>query len=250
MTIDEFAQLAPGLSGAFHVEKIKHFAWYVLTQENQERFDLTDIRRCYGALHFALPTNLSNQLQQLADKKPPELLRDSGGYRLEGRVKQQLDSKYGQRPTTIAVHEMLQSLPGKVSDEAERVYLTEALTCYRHKAFRAAIVMTWNLAYDHLLNWIMATQLPAFNAAISRRFQKKAAVTVTNKEDFGDEFKEWEVIEICGTAAIISDSVKKILSEKLTKRNMAAHPSLVTILQYQTDDVVSDLVNNVILKLA
>lgn len=249
MNIDEFAQLAPGLSGALHVEKIKHFAWFILTQEGRERFDLGDIRRCYDYLHFARPTNLSNQLQQMVDKKPPELLKDGRGFRLEGRIKEQLDGKYGQRLTTIAVAEMLQGLPGKVSNEAERVYLTEALTCYRHQAFRAAIVMTWNLAYDHLLNWIMAKHLAAFNGAIGRRYPKKAGVTMTKKEDFGDELKESEVIEISGTAGIISDNIKKILSEKLTKRNMAAHPSLVTIQQFQTDDVVSDLVNNVILRL-
>jgi hypothetical protein len=44
----------------------------------------------------------------------------------------------------------------KISDEAERLFLTEAISCLRAKAFRATIVMTWNLAYDHLLNWIAA----------------------------------------------------------------------------------------------
>ena len=50
--------------------------------------------------------------------------------------------------------------------------MTEALTCYRDRAFRATIVMTWNLAYDHLLNWIMANHLARFNAAISVRYPK------------------------------------------------------------------------------
>ena len=43
--------------------------------------------------------------------------------------------------------------------------------------------------------------------------------------------------------------LQRTLSEKLGKRNMAAHPSLVVITQYQAEDVISDLVNNVILKL-
>lgn len=71
---------------------------------------------------------------------------------------------------------------------------------------------------------------------------------MTTKDDF-EEFKESEVIEVCGKAGIINDNTKKILNDKLTRRNMAAHPSLVEITQYQADDVITDLVNNVILKM-
>jgi hypothetical protein len=60
---------------------------------------------------------------------------------------------------------------------------------------------------------------------------------------------ESEVIEVCGTASIVNDNTKKILNEKLTRRNMAAHPSLVAITQFQAQDVISDLVDNIILKL-
>ena len=38
-------------------------------------------------------------------------------------------------------------------------------------------------------------------------------------------------------------------TQTLTKRNMAAHPSVVAITVYQAQDAISDLVNNVILKL-
>jgi hypothetical protein len=169
-------------------------------------------------------------------------------YRLEARAKEQLDAKYGARPATIVVDAILQALPGKVSGEAERLFLSEALTCYRNKAFRAAIVMTWNLAYDHLLNWIVAKHLAAFNAAIPVRYSKRVGVVMAKKDDF-EEFKESEVMEVCGTANIINGNVKKILKEKLDRRNMAAHPSLVEIIVHQAEDVISDLVNNVILKL-
>lgn len=249
MTLEDFAQLVPGLAGMSHVDKIKHLAWFVLTQDSRDRVTTTEIRRCYGQLHYALPGNISNQLQQMADKKPPDLLKDSRGFRLEGRVKEQLDAKYGTRPVTVAVTASLQSLPGTISDEAERLFLSEALTCFRHKAFRATIVMTWNLAYDHLLNWIVTKHLAEFNAAIVRKYPKRIGVVMTKKEHFGDEFKEFEVIEVCGTAGLLTGNIKKILNEKLNRRNMAAHPSLVEMGQPQAEDVITDLVNNVILKL-
>ncbi|MDQ2899963.1 MAG: hypothetical protein M3Y27_18250 [Acidobacteriota bacterium] len=71
-------------------------------------------------------------------------------------MREQLDKKYGRHETTIAVSRMLKDLTGQVSDEAERLFLSEAIKCYHAKAFRSAIVMAWNLAYDDLLNWVLA----------------------------------------------------------------------------------------------
>lgn len=249
MTLEEFAQLVPGLAGMSHADKIRHLAWYALTQDGRERFATGDIRRFYDQLHYDLPGNLSGQLQALADKKPRDLLKDSRGFRLEGRLKEKLDAKYGTRPETIAVAASLQSLPGRISDEAEKLFLTEAIACLRAKAFRATVVMTWNLAYDHLLTWVVSNHLAAFNAAIIRKYPKRVGVTMTKKEDFGDEFKEFEFLEVCGVAGLLTGNLKKILNEKLNRRNMAAHPSLVVIGQLQAEEMIADLVNNVILKL-
>ena len=63
------------------------------------------------------------------------------------------------------------------------------------------------------------------------------------------ELKESEVIAICKDAGIITKDVFKIMDEKLGKRNSAAHPSSVSIGQLQTDALIVDLVDNVVLKL-
>ena len=110
----------------------------------------------------------------------------------------------------MAASALLQSLPGRVSNEAERLFLSEAIACFRSKAFRAAIVMTWNLAYDHLLNWVMANHLPAFNTAIVRKYPKRNTVSMTKKEDFTDEFTEFEAIEVCGVAGIIDSNFSAV----------------------------------------
>ncbi len=248
MTLDEFATLVPALRTMTHVDRIRHLAWFVATHEKRDRFGGADVRRCYAALHIEPPANIGSHLAQMAAKKPPELLKDARGFRLEARVKERLDGKYAQRVATVAVDAMLQALPGKVSDEAARLFLTEAITCFRSRAYRATIVMTWNLTYDCLLEWILTEHLAEFNAAIPKKFPKKAGVTVAKREDF-EEFKEFDVIELCGTGGFLPGATKKILNEKLSRRNTAAHPSLVEITQFQAEDVISDLVNNVILKL-
>jgi hypothetical protein len=64
-----------------------------------------------------------------------------------------------------------------------------------------------------------------------------------------DELKEAEFIEAARTANLLDKNTTQILKEKLSRRNMAAHPSRVSITQHSADDMITDLVTNVILKL-
>jgi hypothetical protein len=247
--LSDLIALISGFHTWSHVDKIKLFVWHLDTHRDHARVQTAQVLQCYDALHLERPANLSAQLSQLNSKKPKELLKDSKGYYLEKRVKDALDKTYGQRQVTVQVHELLTSLSGKVSSEAERLFLAEALSCFKIKAFRAAIIMAWNLAFDHLQEWIIINHLAAFNARIPVRYPRRTGVNVTKKEDFADNLKESEIIEICSSASLISGNIKKILDEKLTRRNMAAHPSTVEITQLQAEDVITDLVNNIVLKL-
>lgn len=249
MELDDLVRAIPNLARLSHAEKIKVFAWHLHTHRKMDRFDQAAIRACYDKLHYAKPSNFGPYFAQLQNKKPPVILKDRRGYRLEGQVREAFDAKHGTRPLTIVVDTMLADLPGKVPNEAERLFLTEAITCFRVKAFRAAIVMTWNVAYDHFEEWIVSHHLAAFNAQITRNYPKKTGIVIAKKEDFSNHFKESEVIEIAKSAGFLHDHIKKIMNDKLNKRNLAAHPSLIEITQYQAEDAISDLVNNVILKL-
>jgi hypothetical protein len=146
--------------------------------------------------------NLSLLFTRLSERRPKALLKDADGYYLEHSVRQKLDGKHGQHETTIALSKLLKELPGKISDEAEKLFLSEAITCYHSRAFRAAIVMVWNLAYDHLLNWILkeAARISTFQASIAARVgpKKAAGITITNRESFED-LKECETLDICET---------------------------------------------------
>src|SRR5205823_5301496 len=119
-----------------------------------------------------------------------------GGYKLEGAVRRSLDGKYGVHQSILAVSKLLADLPAEVPDTAERAFLSEAINCYRVSAYRAAIVMTWNLAFDHLLNWIMldTARIAAFNAAILKR-SSKSKVVIAKRQDF-DDLKEFDTVEI------------------------------------------------------
>jgi hypothetical protein len=231
-------------------QKIRLFAWYLHVHRSIEVFDYEAIRSCYKQLHL-VPDVVSTYIPNMASYKPPDLVKERGGYKLARSVRSELDAKHGSHRSVVQVSKLLSDLPGKVPDISEKTFLLEAMKCYRVEAYRACIVMTWNLAFDHLLRWILkdAKRLAEFNASILRRYPKKSPLTIATQEHF-EELKESEVIEICNSASLVSGNVIKILKEKLTKRNTAAHPSSVVVVQSQADDVVTDLVNNVVLTLS
>lgn len=109
--------------------------------------------------------------------------------------------------------------------------------------------MAWNLAYAHFRRVIFsdAQKVADFNKTIPMRYPK-SSVQIRSADDF-DDLKEFEAIEVAQTAKIISKNVAEIMKDKLKRRNRAAHPSSIEITQPQADDVVTDLVNNVVLKL-
>ena len=66
--------------------------------------------------------------------------------------------------------------------------------------------MTWNLAYAHLLDWILkdTKRLATFNAAITKKYPKKSGLIIGKYDEFLDELKEHEVLEICNTANLVN----------------------------------------------
>jgi hypothetical protein len=247
MTLPEFVGGVSGFPSLSHQDRIVHFGWWLHTHGGKDRFGQPEIRGCYESMHLTAP-NLSQEFSRLKTRK--RILKDAGGFRLEHKDRAKLDEKYGQHETTIAVSKQMKDLVGKLSDAGEKIFLGEAIKCYHVKAFRAATVMAWNLAYDHLLNWVLADpkRLADFNSRIIARVgtKKGAGLIVATREDF-EGLKESEVLDICSNAGLFaSDNTKKILDIQLTKRNMAAHPSLVVIGGPQADEAISSLVENVV----
>jgi len=246
--IHDFVGAVAGFYRKSAVDQLLVLAWYVESRQQRANFDSAYMRQCFRDVGVDAP-NVSAYLTRLASKKPPQLIKEKGGYRLSAATRRDLDGRLGNAPTTIAVEKALSSLPAKLPNLAERSFLAEALNCYKVQAYRATIVMTWNLTYDHITHWIFANpnRLKALNDAIATRYSKKN-LTVTEKEDF-DELKESELIEALRTARLLDKNTIQILKDKLNRRNMAAHPSRVTVTQHQADDMITDLVANVILLL-
>ena len=252
VNLSDVIACAPGFSKWSHADRIRFLAWFLHYYRKRERFSSSDIAKCYEELSMAQPSGISPFLAGMEKKRPKELLRDKGGYYLEHSLREKMTAKYGERKITVEVTKMLTDLPAKVPDVTEREFLDEALICYRNGAFRAAVVMTWNLAFGHLLNFILKRHLAAFNTqwpiSYAKQHAKARVSAISSRDDF-EELKESEILTVCKSAAIITADLYKILDEKLGKRNTAAHPSTVGVSQIQVEGVIDDLVNNVVLKL-
>jgi hypothetical protein len=250
MNLEEIVNGIPSFSSWTDADKIRFFAWFLHSKRGRDRFSAADIRACYEELSLQQPTNVNPYLAQMLNRKPREVLRDNRGYVLEKRLRDQLESKYGQRVATVQADKLLIELPDRIPELAERIFLDEAIRCFRCKAFRAAIVMAWNLAYDHLCGYVLnsSSRLADFNSQLPRSFPKARVSAVSNRDDVG-ELKESEVLQVCRSANIITNDLLKILKEKLDKRNTAAHPSTVDIAPHTAEEYIIDLIPNVVLKL-
>src|SRR6185369_1813960 len=98
-----------------------------------------------------------------------DLLRSAQGYRLSKPIRDRHDTKYGLRPSAIQLHDLLETLPSKLTSASQKDCLDEALRCFPAEGWRASIIMAWNLAFDHLCEVAIA-KLADFKAGYAKAF--------------------------------------------------------------------------------
>lgn len=201
---------------------------------------------CFEACDLSIPSNVSARLSEGLKARPPKYIKTKSGYKLERQMRETLSKKLGAETVIAQTSANLRGLEHKLPAGADKDFLKEAIDCFEVGANRAAIVMTWILVMDHLFAFIIAHKLADFNAALAKDKGVKIS-TVSHRDDFND-IKESKFIELCRSAGVISNDVRKILDQKLGTRNSCAHPSGVIVNKSKTIDFIEDLIDNVILK--
>ena len=166
--LNTFVNSIPDFTKLTHADRVRLIAWYLHTHEKREKFKVQEIGACYDLLNLERPKNLSRTVDALTETRPKQLIRSTAGYSLVRAIREEYDGKYGERNTAIEVTKLLVDLPAKVSDLAESTFLSETLICLRHGAFRATIVMCWNLAYSHFCSWLLSNHSGPFNKSVAR----------------------------------------------------------------------------------
>lgn len=243
ISIVDFTRSIPSFDQKTFISKVEVFGWYLHEICGKMKFTAIDITRCFEQTHSQQPSKIHNLLGQLCDKKPAHLLKDAQGYRLAASVRTQLDRSL-RKPAGAQTSALLSGLIPQITDASKKTFLNETIACFNSSAYRAAIIMAWNLTYSHICDRIFWTHAVAFNAQRAKVFPKMPELS--KRTDFED-YKESVVIEICRGARIFDATVCKILTSRLDRRNAAAHPSSAVFTSIQAEDQITDLVNNVLL---
>ncbi len=163
MTHEEFFERNRELPNWSREDQYLAWAWYLTTFQGKEEFLNEDIAQCYRCLQLPAPDFIKGQGSELwrAKKLLPSEPRRFNCYRLERLTREALDQKFARRPEpkehveTLELRENLEDSQKELTEPSEKLYLNEAITCLKHGAFRAAVVMGWNLAYDHPCHYVL-----------------------------------------------------------------------------------------------
>ena len=227
---------------------VELFVYFLTVELGQEAASPKQIAECFSACDLAVPGNVAARLSEGLKGRPPKYIKANGGYKLQRHMREALSRKLGAEQITVQTSATLRGLEHRLPEGTDKDFLKEAIDCFEAGANRATIMMVWILTIDHLFAYILAHKLDAFNDALAKINDRSVRVKVIAQRDDFNDLKESRFIEICRTAKIIGNDVRKILDQKLDTRNSSAHPSGVVINKSKVIDFVEDLVENVILK--
>jgi len=257
MTLVEFISQFTYFKDFSRKSKILVISYYLRKHQGITEFSGADIRRSFKEALIRVPSDLSRLLSELSFGRNSPLLKAPTKYRFSLSLDgfNEVETVLANKPSTsesqnafleLAIPHLKKSII-KVKEENRRKFLAEAISCLGVEAQRATIIMTWLTTIDHLQDYILLHKLSDFKQALSKRSDKYGKITVSTKDDFSD-ISEAVFIEVCRSAKVITNDVRKILDEKLGIRNSAAHPSTVTFHDTKVVNFIEDLVDNVIVK--
>jgi hypothetical protein len=139
-----------------------------------------------------------------------------------------------------AIAESLRKLPERMPflTEAQTHLRNEVIRCLECSAYRAAIVMAWNFAFDYVRHWVFSNHLAPFNNSLTTRYTIQRGGQTLPRYDAISQYPDfWEarpapgertVLDTCQDANILPGKAYDSLVECLRRRNDYAHPNFKT----------------------
>lgn len=231
--------------------QLEYFVYFLTIEKQLGTTQATAVRNCFLISDISPYSNISQYLNQNTkgtSKQPPKFLRIKDGYQLHRQLKNSIEISIEKKPLKAQVNKDLRQLLTFIENPNENEFLKEAIDCYEISAYRASIVMVWNMTIDHLFNFILKHKIADFNTALALNTDKRIKITSVSERDDFNEIPENKFIEFCRVSKIISNDIRKILDTKLGIRNTYAHPSNLIMSESKAIEFIEDLINNVILK--
>ncbi len=247
MNLLDFAMQVPGFDDLSPSQKIDYFAYFLMAEEKVDAFSPSQIRKCFDGVHAHPYSNIPDYLGRKSGGKGAPFIRSKAGYKLERSRLREIEKELGVEPHVSTTKSTLRAHIRLGMPSTAEEFITEAISCYEHRLFRSAIIMTWLFALDSIYEHILTGKLIEFNNAYAADSSNKKNLQISSKDDFS-EIRESKFIELCRAANIISNDVRKILEVKLGIRNTCAHPSTVKISDIKCSEFIIDLLDNVAAK--
>lgn len=245
MEIGAWARQIAGFSTLSNADKILAVGYFLHVDKQSDRFLPIAINTLFDQLNIERPANTGSQMRAMTTGKPKRLLQDARGFRLSSDARDKVASWLPPVHTPKEILADLRALEASITDPQQKVFLHEALVCFANEAYRASIVMAWNLTYHHVTSFIFANHLPAFNARLRVQFPKEADIKLFT--DFED-MKESMFIAVVKGGNLVTSATAKTMKAKLDVRNTAAHPSSTIVSPITAEEVITDLVKNILLR--
>jgi len=190
--------------------------------------------------------NVGQYLHNNKDKGLAVPLKD--GWKLTNKGKRYVADKLKidlktKRITKVSTS--LRDLLDDITDTNTKKFLEEAVSCFEHNNYRAAVVLSWVGAISVLQNYVIDNHLADFTKEASLRDSKwKIAKTV----DDLSRMKEKDFLNILVGISVLGKNVKQELEKCLSLRNSCGHPNSLVIAENKVAAHIEDLILNVFKK--
>lgn len=245
MEVEAWTKQITGFSKLPNTDKILTLGFFLHTDRQRDRFVALDINVLFDELNLKRPTNTSSQMRAMTEGNSKRLLQDTRGFRLLADARDTVTSWLPPIHTPKEILADLKMLEASISSPQQKIFLHEALVCFANEAYRASIVMAWNLAYHHVTSFIFAHHLSAFNSRLKIQYPKESEIKLFT--DFED-MKESMFIAVVKGGGLVTSATAKTMKAKLDVRNTAAHPSSTIVSPITAEEVITDLVKNILLR--
>jgi len=229
---------------------VSFFVYHITIERGEVCATAQAVRCCYEACDLIPPSWLAPHLSNGVNSR--SFFKKDKGYRLEDSARERIATLLGDDQGKLETSASLVAVEAQVPVGPKRDFLHETINCYGAKAFRAAVVMCWNLTIHHLQDHILAdpSRLAAFNAALAKNTDTRVKIKAVSKPDDFTEMPESKFLLFCREAKLITTSMYNELDGALDDRNTAAHPSGVKVMPKKAEAYIEDLVENVLKKFA
>jgi hypothetical protein len=219
-TLKELVQSISDFDNWNQTKQMRFFGWYILTHENRERFQTTDVRQCFEKLNLPLPANISAALNKMASSSQPQVLKDNKGYRLEKKTFDEFNGRY-KNEKTISSDFPLPDFKTLIL-ELELARILEARWEEAQKTFNAGAYLSTIILLGSILEGLLLAKLKA---------NPKQANTSTSapKDNTGKIllFRNWtldDMIRVCHEIGWLAEDVRDFSSALRGYRNLV-HPN-------------------------